>query len=113
MPIYILTNKSLILCAHGGHVAGMGISKTRPVIEGGHPLLINDSFTIGGCPTCHRVTWANPSETYTVKGVPALTSQSVGLCFGNQGEATGVVTVALCQKTVQEKKGNLNFAKAT
>jgi hypothetical protein len=111
MPNYILTNKSVILCPHGGMVTNLGGSAKRPVIDGGFPMLINDHFVVGGCASCNTVNWANPSMNYRVNGVPALTTQSIGLCSGIQGIGTGNTRVALCQTKVEDKQGNLNFAK--
>jgi len=111
MPRYILTNKSVIMCPHGGRVTNIQSSAKRPVIDGGLPILINDYFTVGGCSLCNMVTWANASSNYLVNGVPTLTNQSIGICFGSQGVGTGNVFIASFQTKVEDKQGNLNFAK--
>jgi hypothetical protein len=93
----ILTNRSVILCPHEGMIQGFpGLGVLHPV-EGGIPLMFNDVFTIGGCYECLSVQWSNPSTTFLIDGIPALTHMSVGLCMGAYGEGHGTARICSFQ----------------
>jgi hypothetical protein len=104
----ILTNRSVILCPHDGIVQNFpGLGVLRPV-EGGIPMMINDVFTIGGCQQCFTVQWSNPSATFFINGVPALTTNSIGNCTGTHGEMQGPARICLFQ-TVEFEPEEMTF----
>ena len=102
MASYILTTKSVILCPHGGPIKNIQSSTKRPVIDGGFPLLINDTFTIVGCAMCTTVNWAGASNRYLVNKVPVLTNTSIGICTGGQGIGWGPAQIVSFQTKVRD-----------
>ena len=87
---FILTMRAVIMCPHGGVITAIPTTETGYRIDGFRPLLMGDVFIVAGCPfstgsepmPCQTVTWLAPSNNLIVKGMPALTSLSVGLASG-------------------------------
>jgi hypothetical protein len=64
-------------------------------------MLLSDVYLIAGCPfwpgwpsPCMRVTWVSGSSLLYVKGQPALTLASVGMCVSAGGASQGPVIIA-------------------
>lgn len=105
MPNYILTKSSVIICPHGGMVVHTPTSYSGELINGQLPLLLNDIYTVVGCPflspggasPCIRVNWINPSPTRMIGGIPVLTIASIGLVQSPSGIDQGVAVIASFQ----------------
>ncbi|NNE67042.1 MAG: hypothetical protein HKN33_10800 [Pyrinomonadaceae bacterium] len=93
MSAYILTSGSTILCSHGAPVMHVPTTPTEYRIEGLPVMLMTDQYLIAGCPAaaqgmgCFSVIWTNPSAMLLVRGIPALTNLSVGICQGSNAPA--------------------------
>ena len=87
---FLLTTASVMMCPHGGMVACAPVTSTSYRVAGQRPLLMTDVFVVAGCTfnvggaamPCNMIQWANPSVFLRIKGIPALTSSSVGLTIG-------------------------------
>ncbi|MFN7990284.1 MAG: hypothetical protein U0529_22645 [Thermoanaerobaculia bacterium] len=99
----LVTNRSTLLCPHGGVVSFTPMGAGRPVQPGGGiPVVMTDVFVVAGCPCmlgatpspCTRVQWVSGNYDPLINGVPTLTVASVGLCLSATGAPQGPVIVA-------------------
>src|SRR4051812_27896459 len=100
----LLNTQSVIICPHGGMVTHVSLSGTSYRVDGRRPMLQGDEFSIVGCSNnygrpspCVRVQWVTASNMLIVKGQPALTSQSVGLCQSAEGVTQGPAIISNTQ----------------
>jgi hypothetical protein len=91
------------MCPHGGPVQHLPATVTTFRVDGRLPMLLSDIYVIAGCPfqmgagwpsPCLKVTWVSGSSLLFIKGQPALTLASVGLCVSASGAAQGPVVIA-------------------
>lgn len=84
------------MCPHGGVVNHIPVGVNTYRINGELPMMMNDQFIIAGCPfvmsgafgnivprPCRRVQWTSGSNFLFIRGIPALTNTSNGLCMGS------------------------------
>ena len=109
MPPLLLNTNSVIMCPHGGMVTHVPGTFTSYRIAGRAPMLRTDNFLVSGCPLyggysspCTSVFWVTASSMLIVRGSPALTQASVGLCYSAAGYSQGPAIIASCQLMVQE-----------
>lgn len=107
-PLLLNTN-SVIMCPHGGLVAHVPGTFTSYRIAGRPPMLQSDTYLVQGCPfygagpsPCTNVIWVTASAMLVVRGIPALTQASVGMCQSAAGIAQGPAIIASCQLMVKE-----------
>ncbi len=105
----LLNTHSVIMCPHGGMVTHVPGTFTSYRIAGRPPMLQADTFMVQGCPfyagipsPCTSVMWVTASSMLIVRGSPALTQASVGLCSSAGGAVQGPAIIASCQLMVQE-----------
>ena len=79
-------------------------------------MLLNDQYMIAGCPfvvphgpatvpnPCIRIMWTTGSNFLFVRGVPALTNISVGICQSVRGIPAGPPVIASHQMTFEEPR---------
>jgi hypothetical protein len=99
--------RSVLMCPHGGMVSMVPAISTAYRIDGYRPLLLSDVFIVAGCPfaigtspmPCQTVNWVMASNFLTVKGIPVLTSSSVGLTAGG---GPSPVIMASIQSSMEE-----------
>ena len=73
-------------------------------VAGRRPMLLSDLYTVVGCPfmvgmrpsPCSHVFWVRASTTLLVRGIPALTLGSIGMCMGGSGPQ-GPALITQCQ----------------
>jgi hypothetical protein len=98
MAGYILTNTSIITCMHGGIVNHIPTVQTDYRVNGSLPMLMSDVYTIAGCSfgngPCISVEWVLGSMNLIIKGIPALTHTSIGLCRSSGGAALPALVVS-------------------
>src|SRR5689334_4750863 len=107
---FVLTKRSVIMCPHGGMVMHSPTSFSGELVNGEIPMLINDVYTIVGCPNsmggaasaCMTVIWTTASTSYFINGVPVLIHTSVGLCQSSSGVPQGPAIVASFQTVVMD-----------
>lgn len=97
------------MCPHGGVVTHVPQSYTAYRVDGRLPMLMTDHYLVSGCPNaygpmgpCLRVQWLQGSTMLIVKGSPALTRESVGLCMTSSGVAAGPAIVTYTQTGTME-----------
>lgn len=106
----ILNSQAVLLCPHGAPITHVPGTFTSYRVNGYPPLLFTDQYLVSGCPftigsmgmACQRVQWVSPSTMLFVKGVPVLTSASIGLCIGQSGAPNGPAVIASFQVAIQE-----------
>lgn len=103
MPAFILNSQSVMMCIHGGRITHIPGSPTAYRVQGSPPMLLTDNYIVSGCPNmmpmgptlmpmpCVRVQWFTGSSTLLVKGSPALTTDSTGMCISSTGAPGGPV----------------------
>ncbi len=103
MAALLLNTHSVIFCPHGGVVTHIPSAYTTYRVDGQLPMRQADSYLINGCPngaysgmSCTNVQWVSASARLIIKGSPALTLASVGLCMAG-GVALGPAVVARSQ----------------
>jgi hypothetical protein len=106
--IPILTTTSVVMCPHGGS-AVLTTSNTEMIIEGAPALLQSDIHPIVGCPfapvapsPCVLIQWVTAATQTSVRGVPVLLQNSIGLCLNPTQAPQGTALVAYVQ---QQGKG--------
>ena len=107
---YLLTKRSVITCPHGGMVAHSPMSYGE-LINGELPLLLNDIYTVVGCPfsvagqwsACQRVKWITGSTKRLINGVPVLLNTSTGICESVTGAPQGIAMILSHQLTETEE----------
>ncbi|QBE66509.1 hypothetical protein [Pseudoduganella lutea] len=106
--IPILTTASTVMCPHGGQ-ALLITSNTDAVIAGAPALLQTDVHPIVGCPftpvaysPCLTIQWVTGATQTSVRGVPMLLQNSVGLCLNAAQAPQGTAIVVQVQ---QQAKG--------
>ena len=84
-------------------------------INGELPMTLSDQYIIAGCAfmlpmgsamvpsPCMRIDWINGSSFLFVKGIPALTNASNGICQGVRGPA-GPPIITSYQMSVEEPR---------
>ena len=109
MPGYLLHVGATLQCPHQAPVS---IVSSQTVKVGGQvAVVLNDTFTIAGCPftvpgpkpqPCTTVLWLAGAQRVTIKGQPALLQDSQGLCQSADQIPAGPPVV---QQTQQQTKG--------
>ena len=102
----LLTVDSMMMCPHGGMVAG--IPGSARVAAGSPVLRVSDTFLIAGCPfvigivpsPCVSAMWVVGALRVMAEGVPALNDASVGLCLAATQVPQGMVLVVSAQPEV-------------
>lgn len=101
MPLLLLNTFSVVMCPHGGAVQHIPTTVTSFRVDGRRPMLLSDVYLIAGCPyqmrspsPCTKVIWVSGSSLLFVKGQPALTLASVGLCVSDSGTPQGPAIIA-------------------
>jgi hypothetical protein len=102
--IPILTTASTVMCPHGG-MAQLVTSNTEALAGGAPALLQTDVHTILGCPftplawsPCLAIRWVTGATQVSVRNVPVLLQNSVGLCLNAQQLPQGVAIVLQVQQ---------------
>lgn len=98
MAGFLLTRSSVIICPHGGIVSHIPTTTSEYRINGQMLLLMTDQYVVVGCPMfqtgpCLTVSWTTASVMMLVRGVPALTTDSIGLCMSASGAPSGPAVV--------------------
>jgi hypothetical protein len=105
MASLLLDSNSVLMCQHGGIVMHTPSVMTAYRVAGRLPMLLGDVYSIVGCPfriggapsPCIRVEWITSSTLLIIKGRPALTNTSIGLCVSPSGAPQGPVIIAQIQ----------------
>ncbi len=102
MPI--LTTASTVMCPHGG-TAQLVTSNTDALIDGAPALLQTDLHPIVGCTftpvaysPCVSIRWVSGATQTTVRQVPVLLQNSVGLCLNAAQAPQGTAVVVQVQQ---------------
>ncbi|HET9060622.1 MAG TPA: hypothetical protein VFN61_11930 [Acidimicrobiales bacterium] len=83
----LLNAQASLMCPHGGTVTV--VPAQTAALAGGEPVLTSaDAFIVAGCPfnisgtpsPCVSVQWASTCTAGTASGLPALSTESMGLC---------------------------------
>ncbi len=109
MGSLLLNTQTVIMCPHGGIVTHIPLTYTSYRVDGRPPMLLTDQYLISGCPffsfmasPCFRVLWISGSVNLIIRGVPALTLSSVGLCQSASGIMQGPVIMTYTQTGQRE-----------
>lgn len=110
----VLTMRSVLMCPHGGMISPVPVTPTAYRVDGYRPLLFSDVYAVIGCPfsagpsalPCQTVNWLLPSNFLTVKGIPVLTSSSIGMTVGG---VPSPVVIAAIPSTQEEPKELTNI----
>ena len=115
MASYILTQSAVIMCPHGGIVNHVPTGMPKYRINGELPMVMTDQYLFGGCPNmmpigptmvpspCMRINWVTGSNFLFVRGIPALTNLSTGVCHSVHGP-TGPPVITSFQMLEQEPR---------
>ena len=102
--IPILTTASTVMCPHGG-TAQLITSNTDAVIDGAPALLQTDLHPNVGCTftpvaysLCVSIRWVTGATQTTVRQVPVLLQNSVGLCLNAAQAPQGTALVVQVQQ---------------
>ena len=100
------------VCPHGGQVSV--VSSNARVRVGGQPVaLVNDLYTVGGCPfqipvgavtkpqPCVMVRWLVPASRVRVGGQPVILQTSTGICQSAEQIPQGPPNVVATQIRVR------------
>jgi hypothetical protein len=82
-----------MMCPHAGAVV-VKVSPPAKAGRGPRILVVNDSFTVVGCPfstPCVRVMWVAASNDLRIRGAKALDARSVGACVNAANVPQGSV----------------------
>ena len=113
---FLLNSSSTLLCPHGGRVQHSPLGATLYRVNGYPPMRLADHYMVTGCPfmmplgptlmpsPCMKVQWTVGSPFLSIKGSPALTNNSVGLCMSAMGMPQGPVVIAAHQTVEREPK---------
>ncbi|MDH4581240.1 hypothetical protein E8F20_05040 [Pseudomonas sp. BN415] len=106
--IPILTTSSTVMCPHGG-MAQLITSNTEALVDSAPMLLQTDIHPIVGCPftpgtysPCVSIRWVTAATQTSIRNVPVLLQNSVGLCLNAAQAPQGT---ALVVQTQQKAKG--------
>jgi hypothetical protein len=106
--IPILTTASTVMCPHGG-MAQLVTTNTDALIDAAPALLLTDVHPIVGCTftpvaysPCVSIRWLTAATQTSIRGVPVLLQNSVGLCLNAAQAPQGTAIVAQVQ---QKAKG--------
>ncbi len=109
MSAFLLNSNSVLICPHGGMISHVPVTFTTYRVDGRFPMLFTDNYFVTGCPNfigwpspCTRIQWLVPSAFLFIKGIPVLTSASVGLCMSASGVPQGPVTIAAIRSFEKE-----------
>ena len=101
--IPILTTASTVMCPHGGQ-AILFTSNTEAVIDGAPALLLSDVHPVAGCAfapvspmPCVLIQWVTGATQASVRGVPVLLQNSVGLCLNAASAPQGTALIVQAQ----------------
>ena len=112
MPGYIVTTSSSAICTHGAQVAIIS-SNTRVMVAGSPVAVLNDQFTVTGCPfqvpvgagtkpqPCVKIQWIAPAVRVRVGGQPVILQTSSGICLSAEQIPQGPPTVVATQPRVK------------
>ncbi len=104
----LVTTASTIICTHGASVSIVS-SNTRVKAEGSPVALMNDTYTVSGCPfqipvgagtkpqPCVKLQWVAPAVRVKVNGTPVILQTSSGLCLSAEQIPQGPPTVVQTQ----------------
>lgn len=102
----ILTSTSTVMCPHGGQ-ALLITSNTDALVDGAPMLLQSDLHPVVGCPftpvaysPCVLIRWLSGATQVSVRGVPVLLQNSVGLCLNGAQVPQGPGVVVQVQQKV-------------
>lgn len=108
MPGLIVTTASSAICTHGASVS-IASSNTRVKIDGSAVAVMNDTYTVSGCPfqipvgpgtkpqPCVKLQWIAPAVRVKVNGQPVILQMSSGLCLSVEQIPQGPPTVVATQ----------------
>ena len=106
--IPFLTTMSTVMCPHGGS-AQLFTTNTEGLIDGAPALLQTDVHPIVGCPftpvaysPCVSIRWVTAATQTSIRNVPVLLQNSVGLCLNAAQAPQGTALVVQVQ---QQGKG--------
>ncbi len=108
MGTFILQLGCTIQCPHGG-MTTVTTTNTKVKVNGAFALLVNDNFTIAGCPLnisgsphpCVTIQWQNEAKKVKVSGTPVLLQSSIGLCKAADGLVQGTAIITGFQTRVK------------
>lgn len=112
MPGYVVTTSSSAICTHGAQVAIIS-SNTRVMVAGSPVAVLNDQFTVTGCPfqvpvgagtkpqPCVKIQWIAPAVRVRVGGQPVILQTSSGICLSAEQIPQGPPTVVATQPRVK------------
>ena len=112
MPGYVVTTSSSAICTHGAQVAIIS-SNTRVMVAGSPVAVLNDQFTVTGCPfqvpvgagtkpqPCIKIQWIAPAVRVRVGGQPVILQTSSGICLSAEQIPQGPPTVVATQPRVK------------
>ncbi len=115
MSNFILTQSSVITCPHGGIVTHVPSYFGNYRVDNEIPMLLTDQYIINGCSMalpgglmtpdpCLRIQWLTGSNFLFVRGIPALTNASTGICQSSRGIPAGPPIMCSFQTAVREPK---------
>lgn len=99
-------------CPHGGTVS-IQSGNTRVKVGGQAVALVNDTFTVSGCPfqvpagpttkpqPCVTLRWVRPAARVKVNGQPVILKTSSGICQSAEQIPQGPPTVTTTQMRVK------------
>jgi hypothetical protein len=108
----IVTTTSSAICPHGASVSIVS-SNTRVKISGSPVAVMNDTFTVSGCPfqvpigigtkpqPCVKLQWIAPAVRVRVGNQPVILQASSGLCLSVEQIPQGPPTVVSTQIRVK------------
>lgn len=108
----IVTTTSSAICTHGATVSIVS-SNARVKVDGSPVALMNDTYTVSGCPfqvpvgpstkpqPCIKLQWIAPAVRVRVSGQPVILQTSSGLCLSVEQIPQGPPTVVATQIRVK------------
>ncbi len=96
-------------CPHGGQVSVVS-SNTRVKISGQYVAVVDDTYTVGGCPfvvpgpkpqPCIKIQWLVPATRVKVMGKPIILRSCTGICQSAEQIPQGPPNVMMTQMRVK------------
>lgn len=112
MADYMVTTASSAICQHGAQVTIIS-SNTRVKAAGSPVAVMNDQYTVSGCPfqvpvgagtkpqPCVKLQWVAPAVRVRVGGQPVTLKSSSAICLSVEQIPQGSPTVVMTQVRVK------------
>jgi uncharacterized Zn-binding protein involved in type VI secretion len=108
----IVTSSTSAICQHGAQVSIIS-SNTRVTVAGAAVAVLNDQYTVSGCPfqvpvgagtkpqPCIKIQWIAAATRVRVGGQPVILQSSSGLCLSAEQIPQGSPSVVMVQPRVK------------